>query len=76
MGISSGVYLGFKVPETQVPKEQAENPEGAAKNLPPVEAKPDAATAATADKGSVNGGLDSEGGGAEGENANAIRKST
>ncbi|WP_344676433.1 hypothetical protein [Paraburkholderia graminis] len=36
MGISSGVYLGFKVPEKQVSNEQAENPESAAKGLPSV----------------------------------------
>lgn len=76
MGISSGVYLGFKVPETQVSKEQAENPEGAAKSLPPVDARPDAATAAAANKGGVNGGLDSEGSGADGEDTSAIKKST
>ncbi|MFM0348988.1 hypothetical protein [Paraburkholderia sp. RL17-347-BIC-D] len=36
MGISSGIYLGFKVPETQVPNAQAQTPTDAANNLPPV----------------------------------------
>ncbi|WP_438394967.1 hypothetical protein [Caballeronia sp. DA-9] len=37
MGISSGIYLGFKVPEKQVPDAQSQNPANAAKNLPPVQ---------------------------------------
>jgi len=36
MGISSGVYLGFKVPEKQVPDAQSQKPAETAKNTPPV----------------------------------------